>query len=189
MNFNALICVSAEDSQTLRVMIRLTLHISEPLPSFPLYLFTFFLPAFPLVLGLNERSSLVFRRGGTRVVTAAIFVPWCVTQTCKLKQGGPLPAHQNSNDAKISLHPTLESSSPENCPLPLYSLFSLPLLFSMLACSLEVSSLNLHEVESHGTFSAGRLGSMINSSPAIFHCAKTQSKEATCMWFWSTSLG
>lgn len=171
-------------------MLRLTLHISDLLPPFPLYLFTFFLPAFPLVLGLNELSSLVFRRGGTCVVTVAISVPCCVTQTCKLTQGGHCQLIKTVMMWKYLSILLLNF-------LFLYTQ-SFSFLFSSVCWSAAWQSLHwtymrlsltVHFLQAGlDPWSVAALRSAIVPTPPP-RKKKKKSEEATCMRFWSTSLG
>lgn len=102
-------------------MFRLTLHISDPLSLFPAYLFPFFLQTFPVSLGPNELSFLLFICSQMCCHSCQCSAMMCDTNTHKLIHRGLLPAHQNSNEVSKSFHPTLIPSTTDclmlQCPV------------------------------------------------------------------------
>lgn len=128
-------------------MLRLSLHISDPLSIFPLSLFPFFPSSFSLTLGPNELCSLV-------VI--------CSQMCCRSCQRNGMVCDANAHKLTlrghcqlikiVTMHKCLCCSvQPSSLQLPMpYSfiliLFLLHFLFPTLPCSPPASPLKLHRV-------------------------------------------
>lgn len=128
-------------------MLSLTLHISDPLSIFPLYLFSFFSSSFSLTLGPNELCSLVVISSQMCCCSCQCNGMVCDAYThihTRSHTPGPLPTHQNSADAQVTMlfYPT--STSLSYCQLP--QCFML-LLFLLFFPTLPASPLKLHNIE------------------------------------------
>lgn len=140
MNFNTSVwslCLCYGRISRLKVMFGLTAYFRPP---FQYSLSTssrfFSSSSFSLTLGPNELCSLVVIGGQMCCRSCQCSGSACDANTHKLTHRGPLPAHQNGNDAQVSLlsHPTLISLA-SDCPVPSCS-FS----FSSPRCPAGISS-------------------------------------------------